>query len=241
MHKKTASQSHKSNYFNTSTLSAYLILRDLVKCHSKVSEKEQHISRHDCKEIRNTHFSRIKNWEYSSLSFFGCLYLLEEFKVLEPMYKKGVFWKDEFYKLFNEGESCSSQIPQNLLISDEAKPSQIWEGFEESSFASSDMRRFWQEKTIGSGHQKTFSYLMRQSRVRYEKVLRNLAPPHQIWEGFGRKNYRMTKTFRNNRNNVPIGTIGDPGTTGTKVDKFWWHAKKNSLSLKEGSNAALMW
>ncbi len=37
-----------------------------------------------------------------------------------------------YYKLFDEGESGSSQNPQNLLISDDTTRSQIWEGFEES-------------------------------------------------------------------------------------------------------------
>ena len=36
-----------------------------------------------------------------------------------------------FYKLFDEGESGSSQISQNLLISGDVKQSQIWKGFEE--------------------------------------------------------------------------------------------------------------
>ena len=37
-----------------------------------------------------------------------------------------------FYKLFDTGEFGSSQILQNLLISDDLEQSEMWEGFEES-------------------------------------------------------------------------------------------------------------
>ena len=44
---------------------------------------------------------------------------------------KFLFTQFSFYKSFDEGELGLSQNPQNLLLFNEAKPSQIWEGFVE--------------------------------------------------------------------------------------------------------------
>ncbi len=66
------------------------------------------------------------NWKYVTKSCYIWLW-----EILSTTAEKKLIMVKCYYKLFDEGESGSSQIPQNL-ISDSASRHQIWDGFAES-------------------------------------------------------------------------------------------------------------